>query len=292
MAFVLVALLVVIYSFQSLFLKLFSARYPDQSSGLTSTVFNISYGAFAGITTLAAMGFRFSASRVTLCCGLLNAVTLLTYNLSMIQASRRGSYAFQMIAMLFGGIVVPMLHSVLFLGSSLSVMQCAAVALMLISFVLMNLQGLSLKGSDKSFLFWCLALFLSNGLYGVLMNYQQLRMAGAERSEMIVLTYLGMAVLCALIQGSRNPKGLIQGFKMPAKPLVFLLSCCLCATLGSHLVLYVLTLVDSTVLYTIDNGGVLALSVLYSCVLFHERLNRWQIAGIALALASILMLSL
>lgn len=292
MAFVLVALLVVLYSFQSLFLKLFSARYPAEKSAQASTVFNISYGAFAGVTTLCAMGFRFSASRVTLICGLVNAATLLAYNVSMIQASRRGSYAFQMIAMLFGGIVVPMLHSVIFLGDRLSVMQCAAVALMLASFVLMNLQGLSLKGSGKSFLLWCLALFLSNGLYGILMNYQQLRMNGAERNEMIVLTYLGMAALCALFQGARDPKGLASGFRMPVKPLAFLLTCCLCATLASHLLLYVLTMVDSTVLYTIDNGGVLALSVLYSCVLFHEKLNRFQIAGIALSLASIIMLSL
>ena len=72
---------------------------PAEKSALASTVFNISYGAFAGITTLCAMGFRFSASKVTLICGLVNAVTLLCYNVSMIQASRKGSYAFQMIAM-------------------------------------------------------------------------------------------------------------------------------------------------------------------------------------------------
>ena len=271
MAFLLVTLLVVLYSFQSLFLKLFSAKYPAEKSALASTVFNISYGAFAGITTLCAMGFRFSASKVTLICGLVNAVTLLCYTVSMIPAILKGSYAFQMIAMLFGGIVVPMLHSVIFLGDRLSLLQCLAVALMLVSFVLMNLQGLSLKGSGKSFLLWCLALFFSNG--------------------MIVLTYLGMAVLCALFQGAKDAKGLARGFKMPARPLIFLLACCLCATLASHLLLYVLTLVDTTVLYTIDNGGVLALSVLYSCVLFREKLNRYQIAGIALSLASIIMLS-
>lgn len=291
MTILLVALLVVLYSFQSLFLKLFSAKYPAEKSAQASTVFNISYGAFAGITTLCVMGFRFSASKVTLICGLVNAVTLLIYNVSMIQASRKGSYAFQMIAMLFGGIVVPMLHSVIFLGDRLSLLQILAVVLMLVSFVLMNLQGLSLKGSGKSFLIWCLVLFFANGLYGVLMNYQQLRMDGAQRNEMIVLTYLGMAALCALFQGAKDAKGLVRGFKMPARPLIFLLSCCLCATLASHLLLYILTFVDSTVLYTIDNGGVLALSVLYSCMLFREKLNRYQIAGIALSLASIIMLS-
>ena len=145
----LVALLVVLYSFQSLFLKLFSAKYPAEKSALASTVFNISYGAFAGVTTLCVMGFRFSASRVTLICGLVNAVTLLVYNVSMIQASRKGSYAFQMIAMLFGGIVVPMLHSVIFLGDRLSLLQVLAVALMLVSFVLSWIVFLQYDGNVR-----------------------------------------------------------------------------------------------------------------------------------------------
>ena len=54
MALLLVALLVVIYSFQSLFLKLFSARYPAERSAQASTVFNISYGAFAGLAAFRA----------------------------------------------------------------------------------------------------------------------------------------------------------------------------------------------------------------------------------------------
>ena len=90
MAFLLVTLLVVLYSFQSLFLKLFSAKYPAEKSALASTVFNISYGAFAGITTLCAMGFRFSASKVTLICGLVNAVTLLRDNVSMHSGQPQG----------------------------------------------------------------------------------------------------------------------------------------------------------------------------------------------------------
>ena len=55
--------------------------------------------------------------------------------------------------------------------------------------------------------------------------------------------------------------------------------------------LYVLTLVDATVLFTIDNGGVLVLSVLYSRFFFREKLAPVQIAGIALATGSIVMLS-
>lgn len=287
-----VALLVFLFSLQTLFLKLFSERYDNPDSALTSTVFSITYGMFAGVATLILAGFRFSPSPATLGLGALNAVMLFTYTASMIQASRRGSYSFQMIAVLFGGILVPMIYGALFLGEALSAVQIAAVALMLVSFVLMNLEGLTLTGNSNKFLLWCLALFLSNGFYGVFMNLQQLRMNGAERNEMIILTFLGMALLYAVLQLIRDPKAFAVGWRMSKKPLIFLILCCCVATAAVHMMLYVLTLIDETVLYTIDNGGVLILSVLYSRLLFHEKLSRIQLAGIALAVVSIVMLSL
>ena len=163
--------------------------------------------------------------------------------------------------------------------------------MMLISFVLMNLKGLTLKGSSGKFLLWCAALFLSNGLYGVLMNLQQRMMNGAERNEMIILTYLGMALLYAAWAGIRDRKAL-KGFRMGKGPLTWLLLCCVSATAAAHLMLFLLTRVDASLLYTIDNGGVLVLSLLYSLILFKEKPSPVQMAGMALASASILMLSL
>ncbi|MBR5287880.1 MAG: hypothetical protein IKU34_04725 [Clostridia bacterium] len=288
----LVAVMTLLFSFQSLFCKLFSEKYDSGSAAMTSTVFSIAYGAFAGIATLLIAGLRFAPSGITLLCGLINAITLLVYNTAMIQASRSGSYSFQMICMLFGAIVLPLLHTVFFLGGSLSAMQLIAIAMMLVSFVLMNLKGLTLRGSSGRFFFWCAALFVSNGMYSIMLNLQQLSMQGAQRNEMIILSYLGMSLLYAAVQIARDKKALLAGLRMKKEPLLFLLLCCICATLAVHMVLYVLTLVDATVLYTIDNGGVLVLSVLYSRILFKEKLSSAQIAGIALAAVSIVMLSL
>lgn len=288
----LVTVMTVLFSFQSLFCKLFSEKYDSGSAAMTSTVFSIAYGAFAGVATLIIAGFHFAPSPVTLACGIVNAVTLLIYNTAMIQASRSGSYSFQMICMLFGAIVLPLMHSVLFLGGSLGAVQLTAIAMMLVSFVLMNLKGLTLKGSSGKFLFWCAALFISNGMYSIMLNLQQLSMQGAQRNEMIILSYLGMSILYAATQIARDKKALLDGFKMKKEPLLYLLLCCICATVAVHLVLYVLTLVDATVLYTIDNGGVLVLSVLYSRILFKEKLSPAQITGILLAAVSIVMLSL
>jgi len=217
---------------------------------------------------------------------------LLIYNTAMIQASRTGSYSFQMICMLFGAIVLQLVFGVVFQGESLSAMQLIAIVLMLISFVLINLKGLSLKGSSKKFLFWCAALFFSNGIYSILMNLQQQQMNGAQRNEMIILSYLGMAVMYAILQLFKDRKALVQGFKIPKKPFRYLIICCVCATTAVHMLVYILTLVDATILYTIDNGGVLMLSVIYSCILFKEKLSKMQLLGILMAIASIIMLSL
>ena len=45
-------------------------------------------------------------------------------------------------------------------------------------------------------------------------------------------------------------------------------------------------------LYTIDNGGVLVMSAICSCIFFKEKLHLNQIIGIILATVSIVMISL
>ncbi len=288
----LVAAMTLLFSFQSLFCKLFSLKNTGKDAAETSSVFSITYGAFAGLVTLALAGFRFAPSKETLLLGLFNAAMLLLYNTAMIQASRTGSYSLQMISSLFGGIALPMLHEVLFLGGKLSVLQLAAIGMMLAAFVLMNLKGLGFGGHSGQFLFWCGALFVSNGLFGVLMNLQQRLSQGAERNEMVILTYLGMAVVYGLLQMAKDAKKLKASFRIGREALLYLLLCCISATCAAHLMLHVLNLVDATVLYTIDNGGVLLLSVLYSRVLFRERLTLPQGIGVLLSIASIVMLSL
>ena len=291
MTMLLIAVMTVLFSLQSLFCKLFSERNSGSSAAMTSTVFSIAYGAFAGVVTWALAGFRFSASPWTLGFGAANAVMLLLYNTAMIRASRGGSYSFQMICSLFGGVLVPLLHEVLFLGGALSARQLAAIGAMLAAFVLMNLKGLSLRGSSGRFLLWCGALFFSNGMYGILMNWQQRLLQGAERSEMIILTFFGMALIYAVWQGIRDGGALLRGFRLKPGPLICLALCCVCATAAAHLMLYLLTEVSASVLYTIDNGGVLVLSVLYSCILFKEKLTLTQKAGIVLSVAAIVALS-
>ena len=289
----LVGLTALLYSFQSLFCKLFSENFSKKNGAAVSTVFSLFFGVFTGMATLIISGFQLSFSAVTLICGLSNALVLLIYNTSMIQASRCGSYSLQMLCMLYGAIIMPMVHEALFMHKPLGTLQLIAIAVMLISLVLMNLKGLSLKENSGKFLFWCILLFLSNGIYSILVNVQQSAMNGDQRNEMIILTFLGMAVFYAVLQLIRKPQELKEIFHVPGKPLIYLLICCISATAAVHLSLYVLVLVgNATVPFTINNGSGVVLATLYSMIFFKEKISWVQWIGIGMAIISILMLSL
>ena len=290
---VLVAFMVLFYSFQSLFTRLYSANYEGPDSSQSTTAFNICFGAFIGAATLITGGFSFAPSWPTTLYGLLNAGMLLLYNTAMIESGNRGSYSFLMISSMFGGITVPLAIGVAFMGETITALQGAAIVLMLISFVVMNARGISFKGASGAYYLWCFLLFLSNGLYAAIMNIQTTVMAGGERTEMLTILFMTSALIVAgtqLVKG--RGKEMIEGFKMGKKAALFLLVCCASATAAANLLMYNLSLMEASILYTIDNGGVLVLSVLYSLILFRER-PRWeQWAGIGLALASIVMLNI
>ena len=288
-----IGLLVLLYTFQSLFTKLYSMNYTGPATGHATAVFSICWGGFIGIVTLLMNGCVFTPSWQTVLWGLANAAMLWLYNTSLIQAGDRGSYAFVMVCMLFGGIIVPMLFGIAFLGESLTLLQAAAIVLMLISFVIMNARGISFKGASGKYYMWCAIVFVANGLYGTIMNAQQKLTGGMENSEMIVVAYAGSALVVGLVYLLRGKLGeLGAAFRMGRKAALCALGSCLVATFASNLLMALLGQMDSSILYTIDNGGVLVLSALFSCLIFREKLRWEQWLGIGVATLSIVMISL
>ena len=225
--------------------SLFCRMYTSAQNGRGAVQFSVLYAFLAGVCTLAIGGFRYAPSGTTLLLGALNAVMLLTYNIAMVHAGNLGSFAFLMIGVLSGGILVPMAYDLLFLGTRLNAWQIAAVAMMLVSFVMMNRDGLSGKKSG-AYLAWVGVLFLVNGLYGTLMGLQQNAMEFTQRSEMIVTTYLGTAVIGTLFSLVRERGEFFRGFRMSGRAAAFLGASALCCTGSVNLLLYAMKLVRLT----------------------------------------------
>ncbi len=289
MSFLLILGLIALYSFQTLFCTLFNDRYTGKKSA-ASLVFCVVEAIAIPLVSLAFNGFRFAPSRSTLLLGVLNAVVLFVYNTSLMAASRRGSYAFLNVAMLFGGILVPIIYTAVVYGERPGWLQWAAIVVMLAACVLMNRDEIQLSGVSPAYYLLCLALFLANGAYGTLLKIQS-TVAETESKEMVMITYALMGAIGFLMLLRREKKETLRAFRFDRRCLWPLLICLLSAATAINLLVFVIPLVNTAVLYTVENGGVLVLSCVYSVLIFREKLSPTKVAGMVLAVASMVVLS-
>ena len=281
------------YTFQGLFGKMYSSSYTGKENDATP-VFSCIYGLIVGVSVLAAaLGFRFEASLVTWGMGIANGLMLFLYNLGVIKASRTGPFSLQSIFRLFGGVVVPMVFSMIFWGDSLTVLQILGIVVMLASFVVINLDGNALKGVKKGYAGWVALLFTVNGLYGTLMAGQQRILAGAESNEMIVVTFLSSSLISLISLLVSRKKDTLSAFRMPAKAWGNAIGAGVVAALAVVQLMALLSRMESlAVFYTVENGMVLVLTVVFSAILFKEKINRNVMIGIAMSVISLALLSL
>ncbi len=286
----LIVLIVFLYSFQTLFCAKYSDNYSGKSEN-TSAVFCVLEGLFLCLFTLAWIGFKFEPSPTTALFGMLNGFLLFGYNTSLIKANARGSYAFMNVVMLFGIILIPLLYSTLICGDRLQWYQLAAIALMLISFVLMNLHEIRLKGAPVSYYVYCFILFLCNGLYGTMLAIQS-DYNEAEKSEMLILTFGIMSIIAFIQLAAKEKKNTFKTFCVGKKAVLPLLLSLISASVAPNVLIIILPMVNTAVLFTVQSGGVLLLSVAYSYLFFKEKLTPSGFIGFFLALFSITILSL
>lgn len=293
MTLILLSLLAALFfSFQALFLKLYTNSYPERGREKAGSVFTILYGLVIALISFTAGGCVFSPTLPTLLFALMNGGLLLLYNISMINAGSKGSYSFMMISSLTGGILVPVAVGALFFEERLSGIQVLAVALMLAALVITNGKGLTLRGNSGKYYMWCGLLFLANGLYSAVMDAQATVMDGREHAEMLVMLFFFSSCFALIREWiAGRGAGLAEGFQMGRQSLLFALICCISASAGANLMLYLFSQMESGVLCAIVSGGTLVLSVIYAFVLFRERPDRWQLAGILFAAVSMILIN-
>ena len=286
----LIVLIVVLYSLQTLFCTMYTNNYPGKSEN-ASPVFCVLESVAIAIFTWAWIGFKFELSTMTLLFGVLNAVALYGYNTSLIKAGAKGSYAFMNVSLLFGGILVPLMYTSIFLGDTLHWHQYVAIGLMLVSFVLMNYKEMKLKDTHWSYYVFCALLFVCNGMYGTFLKMQSDYDVN-QKNEMIILTYGIMGIIAFVQLAFKEKKDTFKAFRMSKKAILPLVLCLASAALAINILVLVIPMVNTAVLYTVENGGVLILSAVYSFLFFKEKPHLTTILGMIIAAVSITVLSM
>ena len=288
---VLMFILVICAVAQSFFCKLFGDNYKGRQE-YSAIVFTTLFGLSVGVFTWLVGGFPTEISPYTWVFGLITACALFLYNIALVHASQLGPYSLTMLCLLFGGIMIPALSGLIFFNEKLSPIQLGAIVLMLISFVVINAKGITLKDVPKKYYVWCASLFMANGLHGSFMNAQQVLMDATEREQMIAVTYISCGIMAFVYHLLVRKKNVISDYEMDKKTSLYALISCVSATITINLVMYILSKIPSAVVFTISNGSVLSLSVLCSFLFLKEQLSKNQIIGIAMSVIGIILFCL
>ena len=274
-----IALVILLYTLQSLFTRLYTDHYPGDK-GLTTPVFAVVCGLIVTAVSFIFSGFAFSCGWLTVLLGIINAVILYGYDAFIIKASATGPYF-----SLTGGIVVPAIASWMFFSVPFSIVQLVSILIIFASVLMISKKEDENENKEEHkkhrtfFLIICTLLGLANGLYGVLLNTQQELSGVAEKEEMVVVTFIGAAVISLVQLVVKEKKNTIAAFKQTKLSLIFLLLTALVSALAINALVIALEGANATLVYTFDNAGVLLLSAIASAVFFKEKLSKLNIIG-------------
>lgn len=293
--YLLIALMIVVSTAQSILTRFYSTSYPGRSD-LSSPVFTIVSGFTLALITFALGLFRFEATAPTLILGVVNAFVLVLYNTAMLKASATGPYSITIVFMIAGGIIIPSAVSFLLGDTEAYWVKVLAIIGVLVSVYLISRKDGENYVNKRTFFLSCFGLAIGNGVYGSILDVHQRlttpegMTSSPEREEILILTYFGAAFLSLLLLLAKEKKGALLAMKQNRRSCAFLIASSVVITAAVNLVVFTLGMVDTTILFTFDNSCVFLLSVLFSCIVFKERLTKLNVIGcISLCIALICM---
>lgn len=293
--YLLIALMIVVSTAQSILTRFYSTSYPGRED-LSSPVFTIVSGFTLSFITFILALFHFEATIPTVLLGVLNAFVLTVFNTAMLRASATGPYSITVVFMIAGGIIIPSAASFCFGDTEAYWLKLLAIVGVLVSVYLISRKGGESYTNKKTFFLSCFALAVGNGIYGAILDvHRRLTIPEGmdytpEREELLILTYFGAALLSLLLLLVKEKKGALHAMKQSRRSGIFLVAASIVITAAVNLVAFTLGMVDTTILFTFDNSCVFLLSVLFSCIVFKERLTKTNVIGcVSLCVALVCM---
>lgn len=291
-SYLLILLLILLHTMQSFLCKKYTTVYPGEAS-MASPVFTVVSGIIIAVVSMAFSSFRLSVQPLTVAFAFANALALYMYNYSIVKAAQNGVYSVQMVFSLGGSIIIPAVVANGVFDDPLGYRKIISIIIIIAAIYMTSIKKEeSGQKVTRIFLIACILLFVSNGVYGSLFDAQQRVTGSGDKEEMIAITYICSSLLSLITMAVKNPKKIVPAMKQSRTSLVFLLGCSFVTALAVNLLTIILPLVDLTMFYTMDNAGVLLLSVLCSCVFFKEKLSGINIAGCVLMTVGLVGISL
>ncbi len=239
---------------------------------------------------VAVAGFKVEYSNFSFLMALAFAVVMVPYYIISVKVLSLGSLAVYSLFMMLGGMFLPFFYGILFLSETVTWGKIAGSVLLTASMVLQafgqggQAEKENAKGKKQKvlFLILCLAIFIVNGLTGVLAKAHQINANAINEASFMVwsciLTVgLGVIILAFLFL-KKDRKIQVQEFKSTLKLKPFLTIAIIGAVMytGNFLHLLAADSVPASVQFPMVSGGVIVLSALTSAFIFKEKLSKLE----------------
>ena len=297
MIYSLVFLNVLITAFQGITTKFFSENYPGRKSN-SSTVFSVLIGLLVSVSVIASGIIRAEGFTLTvILLGILRSLTVVVYTFSLMTASAKGPYSQLTIFSMCGSILIPLFTDLAF-GKQIEGFKYIAMVAMIVSFFLICRPTGTEEKIQKGFYLACMGIFVSNGFYGAITPIATYLEGDSMGHEIIVSTYVSSALISFLIILFREKRNVCKAFVLNKRSTGYALLTSVIITVTSILGIVTLTGfgdfagIDGALNMTLLCGGVTVCSELLSKFMLKESFSAVKWCGIALATASIVVLTL
>lgn len=231
-------------------------------------------------------------------------------------AMSRGPMAAVSLFMLTGGLLLPVLYGLLWLGETMTIWKAGGLLLILLSFFpgmikpgrknAASKDAAAAEDNSSNLLFWlfCLLIFIGNGMIGIVTKAQSIHPEAVPERDFLILAF-SILLLLALFAiwftrrnksaASRKEKWL-DGIGAGPLPRALLLPVLLaggytvCNSVANIFSMFTAKTMDSSLQFPILNAVILLLNALLSRFLYKETISRGTQIGLAMSVAGILLM--
>lgn len=266
-----------LFSLQFLFQQQFGKR---RGEGLTASLAFLACSNSVGFLLLWTInGFVLRFSWVAAGLALVQAAVMLGYIYASLKAMETGDLAMFSLFAMVGGMLLPAVCGFC-LGEKIT-WAWALCAGAIVLAVFLATQG----GMEKKNLKWYAAVFLLNGLVGVVAKLHQSSPGAVDSGSFLMLVMLWSVGVCALWHWARE--GALPRFDAPQALLAG--GYALCNALGNLLCLVALTVLPASVQYPMVTGGVMVCSAVVGRVQGEKIPARKALALLLAVLATVIL---
>lgn len=285
MEYFIIVLAVFCFAGQFAFTKMYESSIKQTT--VTALVMLVVTSTIGTILYLFIGGFRVEFSTISVIGAILFALVMIPYYMIGIKVLSLGSLAIYSMFMMLGGMLVPFFYGVWFLKESVSVAQILGIVL-LTGFIILQAVSQSDpntknggKQSTKTkiiFFVLCLAIFLLNGLTGVIAKAHQISEVAVDEISFTVISCALTAMISLILLAfeflrNRKEKSRQVMTTLKMRPMWIMALIGAATYTGNYLHLLAANDVPASVQFPLVSGGVIVLSALISFFAFKEKLT-------------------